>query len=376
MENVTPEQKQPIIKSLAVAGLVAVIIFISWLAIQIVHVFPAAASSLASLANSVYNYNPTKESTIELSSSQTMITNGESFVLSWKEPRANGTYAFTYGCTDGATVDLKTSDATFVDITCDAAYDLGNTTTTELIITTTKHRFTEVPYTIEFFKTNATTPTGTHTGSVTVVNANLFADATAATTTTEIITTEVATSTETAAAPETATSTEVVPVEVKPIVPVTEETKPAPAVDTTPVATAPIITEPEYIYEIPVSQKDGSADLLVSFIGIGIVDSNGAYIKTDTLAQGNPGALQISVHNIGNKTSEDWVLTATLPGDLEFSSAEQKPLLPNERSLITLAFKEVNDRTIQTYSAQVTTTADKNTANNSITGSVIVTPRP
>ncbi len=369
MENVTPEQKQPIIKSLAVAGLIAVIILISWIAIQIVQVFPTAASSLASLANSVYNYNPAKEATIELSSGQTMITNGEPFALSWKAPKSSGTYAFTYTCTEGTTIDLKTTDTTFVDIACDAAYDLGSSTATELTITTTKHRFTEVTYTIEFFKTNATTPTGTHTGSVTVVNANLFAEATPATTTTEVIT-ETATTTEAEIIPpQTATtSTEVVPTE-----PETEVAAPAPTTNPTPVA-APVAAEPNYIYEIPLSQPNGSADLLVSFIGVGIIDNNGAYIKTDTITRRTPGALQISVHNIGNKTSEDWSFTATLPGDLEFSSGEQKPLLPNERSLITLTFKEVAETTPQTYAALVTTTADKNTANNSITGSIAVTP--
>ena len=216
METVTPEQKQPIIKSLAVAGLVAVIIFMAWLAVQIVHVLPTAADSLASLANSVYNYDPAKKTDLELAASQTMVTTGESFTISWKEPKMNGTYAFSYTCLDGVELDLVTESSNFTGAECNKSYELGTDTSVKLTINSNKNRFTEVFYTIHFFKTNATAPTGTHEGKVTVVNANLFAEAATATTTAQVIDTEQATST--------------IPVEpIVPEEPVAEVVKPKPA---------------------------------------------------------------------------------------------------------------------------------------------------
>lgn len=368
METVTPEQKQPIIKSLAVAGLVAVIIFIAWVAVQIVHVLPTAADSLASLANSVYNYDPAQKTDLELAASQTMVATGESFTISWKEPTMNGTYAFTYTCLDGIKLDLATVSNNFSGAECNKSYELGTDTSVTLTINSNKSRFTEVFYTIHFFKTNATTPTATHEGKVTVVNANLFAEAAPATTTAQVIDTEQATSTITTVEP-------VVPEEPVAVV-VAEEPKPTPPETpiTTPITPAPVV-EPAYIYEIPLSQSDGEPDLLVSFISIGIIDDNGTFIKNDTLIEGATGALQVSVHNIGNKTSDDWTFSAILPGDLEFSSDEQKPLLPNERSLLTLRFKALTELSVQPYQVTVTTKDDKNFSNNTISGNALVTLR-
>jgi hypothetical protein len=369
METVTTEQKQPVLKSLAIAGLLAVIIFIAWLAVQIVQVFPTAASSLASLANSVYNYNPTDDANLEMASGQTMVKTGESFTISWKEQKMKGVYAFTYTCQDGVSLNIVTSGASFTPAQCDTSYELGTETSLDITINSEKNRFTEVFYTINFFKTNATVPTGTYDGKVTVVNSNLFAEATTATTTAEVIT-----------EPEVvSTSTEpVVVVPEEPVVavvePVTPPVPPTPATTTTAVPVTPVvIAQPEYIYEIPVSQNDGEADLLVSFISLGIIDNNGDFIKTDSLVQGVTGALQISVHNIGNKTSEEWTFSAVLPGDIEFTSEDQKPLLPNERSLLTLQFKELNQISLEKYEVTVTTKADKNTTNNSIVGNAVVT---
>jgi hypothetical protein len=365
METVTPEQKQPIIKSLAVAGLVAVIIFVAWLAVQIVHVLPTAADSLASLANSVYNYDPANKADLELSASQTMVTTGESFTISWKEPKMNGTYAFSYTCLEGIELDLTTLSSNFSNTECNKSYELGNDTSVKLTINANKSRFTEVFYTIHFFKTNATAPTGTYEGKVTVVNANLFAEAATATTTAQVIDAEQDTST---------TPTE----PVVPEKPIAEVVKPKPVPEdppiTTPIAPAPV-TEPEYIYEIPLSQRDGEPDLLVSFISLGVIDDNGTFIKNDTLIEGATGALQVSVHNIGNKTSDNWTFSATLPGNLEFSSDEQKPLLPNERSLLTLRFKELTEISVQPYQVSVTTKDDKNLNNNTISGNALVVAR-
>ena len=113
--------------------------------------------------------------------------------------------------------------------------------------------------------------------------------------------------------------------------------------------------------------------MLVSYLGLGIVDVNGTFIKTETITKDVAGALQFSVHNIGNKTSEDWTFSGVLPGDVEFASGEQNSLLPNERAVLTLKFKAVIDLGTESYEVSVDTNKDKNGANNTISGAKQVT---
>lgn len=368
MENVTPDQKQPVIKALAVAGLVGIIIFAAWLAIQIVQVFPSAASSLASLANSVYTYNPEQSSDLELASGQTMVNVGEPFTISWKNPKVVGVYTFSYVCQDGIAIDIIAGEKKFFTSECDKAYELGTDTALSLTIASEKNRFAEIPYTISFFRTNTTVASATYNGQVTVVNSNLFAEAAVATSTSGVI--EEETTVTPVEEPEPEVPVVVTP---EPIHPVIEPTTPV-VVPVVPVALKPQpVYVPEYIYEIPVSQADGQADLLVSYLGLGIVDVNGTFIKTETITKDVAGALQFSVHNIGNKTSEDWTFSGVLPGDVEFASGEQNSLLPNERAVLTLKFKAVIDLGTESYEVSVDTNKDKNGANNTISGAKQVT---
>ena len=52
--------KQHVLKLLAVGGFIALIIIIAWLGVQIVRVAPKAITSLASIADVVYNYEDIK----------------------------------------------------------------------------------------------------------------------------------------------------------------------------------------------------------------------------------------------------------------------------------------------------------------------------
>lgn len=65
MNQVQNNDKDRVMKTLAIVGFIAVVAFGVWLAVQIVSLVPNAFSSLASIADSVYNYDPTTEEVVD-----------------------------------------------------------------------------------------------------------------------------------------------------------------------------------------------------------------------------------------------------------------------------------------------------------------------
>ena len=61
MNQVHNKDKDSVMKTLAIVGFIAVIAFGVWLAVQVVSLVPSAFSSLASIADTVYNYHPVAE---------------------------------------------------------------------------------------------------------------------------------------------------------------------------------------------------------------------------------------------------------------------------------------------------------------------------
>ncbi|MEZ4195169.1 MAG: hypothetical protein R3B53_02110 [Candidatus Paceibacterota bacterium] len=170
MEPITPEKKQPIMKTLAVAGLLGIIVFVAWLAVQIVQVFPNAMTSLASLANSVYNYNPNITRDLELSGTSTMVNHNDTAEIKWENLNLPGTYTFLYECNPGLALNLSTSEKEYAELTCDKSYELGNVDGATLTIYSNNERFTDLKYTISFYRTNSTNAVASNSGSLTIVN--------------------------------------------------------------------------------------------------------------------------------------------------------------------------------------------------------------
>ncbi len=379
MNNITPEQKQPVIKTLAIAGLIGVIIFIAWLAVQIVQVLPSAISSIASTANSVYNYNPLQTSQLTLNTNETLVNVNQPFALSWNRPYASGTYAFSYNCSENISLNLSAEGKEFSDLDCNKQYDLGPVDNVTLSVNATKERYTDVSYTIAFYRPNSATPAASQTSTTTIVNANIIVvtetnststSTTTSTSTVEVVeepaegsvaTTTVATTTnDTATAPVVETEPEVV----KP--------KPEPVKPTTPVASKPVYV-PVYTYEIPTSKPYGTPDLVVSYLGIGTLSKSGAFTKTGVIYENTAGAIQFSVHNVGNKTSDSWSYVAKLPGKTTYTSNDEKPLLPNERAVITIPFESIKNSYFETFSVVATTEHDANINTNSFaTGAIVL----
>ena len=116
MNQVTNEQKDQVMNTMAIIGFVAIIIFGVWLAVQIVGLMPQAFSSLASITDGVYNYED-ENSELNVATDNSVVNAGTSFLVSWDTITADGLYTFTYNCTDGTSVDVLTQSG-LVTATC------------------------------------------------------------------------------------------------------------------------------------------------------------------------------------------------------------------------------------------------------------------
>lgn len=364
METITPEQKQPVLKGLALAGLLAVIIFIAWLSIQIVQVFPTALTSLANLANSVYNYNPLQTRSLALTPGEILVNAGEPFTVAWEAMSASGTYVFSYDCIEAPNVTITAGEKEFSNAACATPYDIGSENSVSVMISDTKERYTDISYTVSFFRPNGTAPAATKTATTTIINQAVLMPE------------------------EEPTTTDVVVVPVKPEVPqnvvvattTAEVTATAPKASTTtatrptkPATKTPVtIATPTYIYKIPVSDPKGQSDLVVSYLGIGTQNKTGTFNNTGVIERNTVGAIQFAVHNIGSKTSESWSYTVALPNGSTYKSSDEKPLLPNERAVLTIQFPALTEGIRASYGATVFTRADSNQNNNAFTMTALI----
>lgn len=346
MNHVTPERKERVLKSLAVFGLLGIVVFIAWVSIQIVAVFPAAVQSLATLAETVYTYNPNTPGTISITPTTSTISSGTAHTLHWKQPLTTGTYTFKYNCHDGVAVEIATSENTYTEAECNKKYTLGAVNQAEIFVYSEKQAEVQFEYTLGYFKTNAIEESMSAQDSFTVRNDRLAEG--------------------------------VQPESPAPIV-TPEDKVPAPEPDTTTpttptkVPTLPPTTEPTYTYSyIPVSDAKGFTDLSITYLGIGQKNSAGKFINNGLLFKGVAGAIQFSVKNTGTKTSADWSFTAKLPGAVSYKTITQSPLKPNERATFIVAFPAVLETELQKFSVTVTTEDDSDQQNNTITGSTIV----
>jgi hypothetical protein len=342
MNNVTPERKERVMKSLAVFGLFGIIIFIAWVSVQIVSIFPTAIQSLASLADSVYTYNPKAPKDIVITPTTEPVTSGTKTTLHWEQPYKNGMYTFTYKCLEGVAVEIATSDSAFSQAECDKKYNLGSVNHADIVVHSEKQAEINFDYTLSYFKTNATKESVSTDNSFIVWNSRFTEGATPTT-------------------PEVTVNDEVI----TPALPTPTVTTPKPA--------HPIVTAPTYTFTyLPVSDSKGFTDLVVTYLGIGQKNSAGQFVNNGLLYKDVAGAIQFSVQNIGTKTSADWTFATKLPGDVAYTSTNQAPLKPNEKATLLIAFPAVTDTDLQKFSIEVKVSDDKNLKNNSIAWSTVV----
>ncbi len=352
-KNPNPDNRSTGAKVVTIIGLFGIIIFLAWSAIQIVKLFPSAINSLASLADSVYSYKPnTQNDKITINTDRSIMNNGETIAVWWDNKNDSGTYTFSYTCQDGVAIDIRSAGKDFTSIRCDNIVDLGFTDRVEVKIDSEKKRFTEVSYTIAYFKNNTEEATKAETKTVSVINTDIAENTSETTRETSTV----------------ATSTTPTPAKDKPA----ENTQTIPTEPKKPVVTKPAPTEPTYIYEIPISNPNGHTDLLVNNLKVGTKSRTGTFINTDQIVKNQEGAIEFVVHNIGNKTSETWTFTAKLPSGIDYTSSKQSPLNPNERATIIVSFPATKDIDLQKISVLIKTDSDKNKDNNYVNKTVIV----
>jgi len=332
-------QKEGVLRILAVIGFIGLLIFIAWVGIKLVSFAPSAISSLASIADTVQNYEPeTGAVELTVASSKKIVNNEEAVNVSWVVPRQDGTVAFSYSCTEGVAVDLRTASEGIRSLSCGTNYNLGETNSIDLSISSERNRFTDVAYSLEFIPQGGNLPTGRYDGTITVINASISPVAIIDTDTTD----------------EPATEPEI-------------PTDPEPTTPTTPTTPAPTYIQ-EYVYAIPVSDPNGTVDLIVRAVGVSTLDSADRYTHSGFLKAGSRGALQVEVKNIGTKTSQTWNYTIALPNGDIYEARNQVALRPNERTVLTLGFNVPNTRIgNRTWSGRISTAADRVTSNNYFT---------
>lgn len=352
MDQGTYEQKDRVMKTLAVLGFLAVVIIGVWLAVQIVRVMPQAFTSLASIADSIYNYNTSEELIVETEKST--YNAGETFVISWQAVRGNGTYTFMYDCTDGVSLDIRDNTGSFSTINCGEHVSLGEDMT-ELAVTASseRSRFSDVAYTISFVEQGETEPGAVSENMVTVVNAMIPSG-------------------EVAGINDDATDEEMDSVTDEETNTASETEDTEVAVENEPTTSNPLPVYYETVVERPVSDPLGFTDLRVELLAVGELDSRDNFVRRGNIDEDARGAFQFQVVNLGTKTSDEWDFVATLTNGKEYDAPLQEPLEPKERAIFTLGYGNVGDDGIQMIGVRVRGGNDRDTSNNQFTWAVSV----
>ena len=335
-----------LLKTLAVLGFVAAVVFAVWLAVQLVGWLPSAFSSLANLAEDVER-GPERQNTITLVEGDDVVGSNEPFTISWSEVNRRGVYTLQYDCADGVRLDIRTGENDVTAVPCDQLFTLpSDRTSVEAIFTSDANRFTDVTYRIGFIKEGESQPFVDDAQVVTLVNASIPQGQVLAEQDSESTDDQDDTVTESP-----------------------EVTEPEPPVTTPAPTTRYVYTT---TYQAPVSDPAGYTDLAIEFVGVGEF-RNDQYVNTGTIREDRRGAIQFKVTNVGTKTSLPWTFEATLTSGSVYESRTQAPLKPNEHALLTLAYGNVGDEGANPFGATVFGGGDTSPANNSFTWAAFVT---
>lgn len=355
--NTDNQGKERVLKTLAIGGFVGLIIIIAWLGIQLISFMPSAFTSLASLADSVYNYKPVE---LVVVSNKSVANAGEAFTITWNKPKQIGSFTFTYECTEGVAAEVRVAGGAIAPVECATPLNLGDVNTLDINLTSERNRFTEVPYTISFIPSKSQTPAASHDTTITVVNAMISpVDANAATTSVTEVTVK--------PTPEPVVVAKPDPVTPEPA-PVTPKPTPTPAPKPTPKPV--VISTP--IYGIPVSNPNGTTDIGVRLLGIGSFDTNNRFTAANVIDNDSKGAIQFEIKNFGTKTSNSFTYTVKLPNGSDYTSPTQTALKPNERMVATIGFNASDMKGVESFSVEVNISGDNNKANNQFTSKVSI----
>lgn len=328
------ESTSPLAKILAIVGFIATAGLLIWLIVTAVKLAPGGFASLSNTAETINNYRP--EEKIEITSEKAVVNSGESFKLNWTDMKQAGEYLFTFTCTPGVKIDVRSAEGKLIPMLCTDKLTLPATVHgITLSITSTESRFADVPVKVTFTNPEVETPFVSET-KITVVNATVPVKETAPTATTR-------------PTDRPATAPTVTP-------------KPTPA---TPRPQAPIVT-----YVEPTSNPNGYVDLQVVTLGSGVI-KNGVFSKTSSYDKDKRNAVQFMIKNIGTKTSGSWSFKTKASSDTVYDSGTESSLKPQEYVIYTLEYDLGNTRDKRVdIKTTVLTKNDTNGSNDSSTWSV------
>jgi len=337
-------------KVFTIAGFVAIISLLLWLAVTLVTVLPSAFSSLASLAESIQDNRPAKSITV--TSGTGIVNNGESFTISWTDVNRDGVYTLAYSCTDGVTLEMRYPANNITAVPCGETIKLGNTVTSlELIARSDMKRFIDVDYTIGFIPSGRNEVAVSTDSTFTIVNVLIPQSQT---NDTDAVADEEPTGTVAGESADTVSE---------------DYTGPTPSPTTPPTPTV-VATE---IYELPSSDPNGFVDLAVTYLGAGRLTNDNRFIAGGTIDNDTRGAFQFEVRNLGTKTSDEWTYEALLPNGRSYQSEKQDGLLPNEYSIITIGFNLTDETGVKTFGAEIEVDDDRVRTNNEFTWAATIT---
>lgn len=350
--NTDNQGKERVLKTLAIGGFVGLIIIIAWLGIQLISFMPSAFTSLASLADSVYNYKPTE---LVVVSNKPVANAGEAFTITWNKPKQVGSFTFAYTCTEGVAAEVRVAGGAISPVDCGTEMNIGSVESLDINMTSERNRFTEIPYSISFIPAQSEKAVVTKENTITVVNAMISP-----------VVVEVASSTVTEVIVKP--KPEVVVAEPKP-----EQVTPAPTPKpVTPTPTPKPVAPSKPVYSIPVSNPNGITDIGVKLFGIGSIDSSNRFTASTVIDNDQKGAIQFEIKNFGTKTSDSFTYTVVLPNGSGYTSPVQTGLKPNERVVATIGFETADMTGVKTFEVIVKVDGDTNKANNQFNSKVSI----
>lgn len=322
----------------SIIGFAVLIVLAAWLAVQVVRFIPDAFSSLASIAENM-NTSQT-ERDLNVTTPEQTVAVDDDVAITWNDLELPGTYTFAYGCVSGVSLDVRTKDGKYTELECNTPYTIdADTFTVTVQVASERERYADVPYRITFTPQDDARDTRTTNKTLTVVNEEI----------------PLASDDEDTGGDTDADD---------------EETGDTPSNGTS-------TTRYRYIevpqYEIPKSDPNGYTELAVSFMNTGILTNSNRFIPRDEIDRDDVGAIQFSVKNTGTKTSDTWYFTAELPSGVDYESAPQDPLKPNETMVTTVAFKNIGTEGVHEIEIEIESDADIDAHNNRITWSVEIT---
>jgi hypothetical protein len=299
------------------------------MSVSIVRYAPKAFSSLASVAESVNSYPQSNTDKIKFTHDITTTETNAPVTISWnKDPRA-GTYAFSYACADGLSLDIVDTDG-LRSTSCDTRYSIGDTDKLTFIASADKAESSLLSYAISFSTIADSDITRLGQGELTVRNTNYLAET---------------------------------PTKVTDFVP---DTITPPIQPEAPIVNQDVAVKPTKITPV-VNQRPAFTDLVVVYRGIGRI--SGSNFIAGSVNSNDTGAVQFSIINQGSASSDDWTYAVTMPDGDTYISPLQAPLRSGERSTIAINF-DSNDKSSHEFQIVVAEETDIYLQNNIVSKTV------